>query len=63
MAMRDLLIGIVHCLGSYIVDEGLLRGMWRILMHVLRGLLLIWDLRLGLRIISWLWDKWIALWR
>ncbi len=63
MVMRDFLIGIVHCLGSYMVDDGLLRGRWCILLHVLRGLLLIWDLRLGLRNISWLWVKWIALWR
>ena len=63
MDVRDLLIGIVHCLGSCMVDDELLRGRWHILLHVLRGLLLIWDLRLGLRNISWLWDKWISLWR
>ncbi len=50
--MRDLLIEIVHCLGSFMVDDGLLRGRWRILLHVLRGLLLMWDFRLGLRNIS-----------
>ncbi len=55
--MRDLLIGIVHCLGNCMVDDELLRGRWHILLHVL----LIWDLRLGLRNISWLWGKWIAL--
>ncbi len=55
--MRDFLIGIVHCLGSCVVDDRLLRGRWCILLHVLRGLLLISDLRLGLRNISWLWDK------
>ncbi len=60
--MRDFQIGSVHFLGSCMVDDRLLRGRWRILLHVLQGLLLIWDLRLGLRNISWLWDKLIALW-
>lgn len=60
--MRDLLIGIVHCLGSCMVDDSLLRLRGHILLHMLRGLLLVWDLGLGLRDIGWFLDKWIALW-
>ena len=61
--MRDLLIRNIHCLGNCMVDDRLLRLRWHILLHVLQGLLWVWDWGLGLRYVGRLWDKWTALWR
>ena len=58
-----MLIRIIHCLGSCMVDDRLLRLRWHRLLYVLRGLRLVWDLGLGLRDVGGLLDKWIALWR
>ena len=63
MAVRDLLIRIIHCLGSCVVDDSLLRLRWHRLLHVLGVLRLVWDLGLGLRDVGRLLDKWVALWR
>ena len=63
MAVRDLLIGIIHCLGSCVVDDRLLRLRWHRSLRVLGLLRLVWDLGLGLRDVGRLWDKRMALWR
>ena len=63
MAVRDLLIRIIHCLGSGVVDDRLLRLRWYRLRHVLGVLRLVWDLGLGLGDVGRLLDKWMALWR
>ena len=61
--MRDLLIRIIHGLGSCVVDDRLLRLRWHRLRYVLGVLRLVWDLGLGLRDVGRLLDKWVALWR
>ena len=61
--MRDLLIRIIHCLGSCMVDDRLLRRRGNILLYVLRGWMWVRDLGLGLRDVGRLWDKRMALWR
>ena len=63
MVVRDLLITIIHCLGSCMVDDRLLRLRWYRLRHVLGVLRLVWDLGLGLRDVGRLLDEWVALWR
>ena len=60
---RNLLIRIIHCLGSCMVDDRLLMLRWHRLLHVLRGLWLVWDLGLGWRDVGGLWDKGTAWWR
>ena len=58
--MRDLLVRIIHCLGSGVVDDRLLRLRRHRLLHVLGVLQLVWDLGLGLGDVGRLLDKWIS---